>query len=108
MLMISLGEQTSWTATLALPAAFVVSAVTELVVLSTGTANATGLSRPHDPRGEVDDPWEARVRCHRGERAYIAVEMDRDPSSEHRPICASCAQTSPTFVRQVRREAAES
>ncbi|SNR65466.1 Purine-cytosine permease [Haloechinothrix alba] len=107
MLMIGIDEQTSWSATLALPVAFVVSAITELIVLSTGKTDASGLSRPHDPRHEVDDPWEARVRCHRCEKAYIAVEMDRDPSNEHRAICASCAQTSPTFVRQARREAAE-
>jgi hypothetical protein len=63
------------------------------------------LDRPYDPRSEVDDPWEARVRCESCGLAYIAYEMDRDPSSGHRPICASCASAKPSLLRDARREA---
>ena len=30
-------------------------------------------------------------RCSRCHKSYVAVEMDRDPSRGHEPICASCA-----------------
>jgi purine-cytosine permease-like protein len=63
------------------------------------------LDRPYDPRSEVDDQWEARVRCDSCGLAYIAYEMDRDPSSGHRPICASCASAKPSLLRDARREA---
>jgi hypothetical protein len=35
--------------------------------------------------------WDDRIRCDSCEKSYVAVEMDRDPSRGHRPICASCA-----------------
>jgi purine-cytosine permease-like protein len=63
------------------------------------------LERPYDPRSEVDDEWEARVRCAFCDRSYIAYEMDRDPASGHRPICASCASARPSLLREARREA---
>jgi purine-cytosine permease-like protein len=47
--------------------------------------------RPFDPVKEVDDPWEARIRCHRCEKYYVAQEMDRDPTANHQAICAACA-----------------
>ena len=49
------------------------------------------MARPNDPIDEVDDAWEARVRCHRCDRSYVAHEMDRDPTAEHQAICAACA-----------------
>jgi hypothetical protein len=61
--------------------------------------------RPHDPATEVDDPWEARVRCHACDRAYLAVEMDRDPTAGHQAICAVCA-SSPAFVSAAAAESA--
>nr|WP_272924003.1 cytosine permease [Streptomyces sp. SID3343] len=63
------------------------------------------LDRPGDPRDEVDDIWQVRVRCHRCDHSYIAVEMDRDPSTADRaPICADCAGRSTPFLRAARRE----
>lgn len=62
------------------------------------------MSRPGDPALEVDDPSEARVRCHACDRSYIALEMDRDPTAGHQAICAECA-TSPAFYRASRNEA---
>lgn len=50
------------------------------------------LQRDGDPRNEVSDPWEARVKCHVCDHSYIAVEMDRDPSVPGSPaICVACA-----------------
>ncbi|EKF21261.1 permease for cytosine/purine, uracil, thiamine, allantoin family protein [Mycolicibacterium hassiacum DSM 44199] len=64
------------------------------------------LDRPYDPREEVDDPWAARIECHRCGDAYIAYEMDRDPSANHQPICLACASDTPGFVRHASAEAA--
>lgn len=105
IVMLSVDEQNAWTATWALPSAFVVAALGEWVALATGSEVAE-LGRPYDPRTEVDDVWEARVRCHRCTKAYVALEMDRDPSAGHQPICAACAQASATFLKAARREAA--
>ncbi len=57
------------------------------------------LRRGNDPRDEVDDPWEARVRCHVCNKSYVAQEMDRDPSSDHAAICSGCAAASAPFYR---------
>jgi purine-cytosine permease-like protein len=59
--------------------------------LLTGERYSGVLKRRHDPRTEVDDPWEARVLCASCSRSYIAQEMDRNPASaELTPICAEC------------------
>ncbi|MFF4796073.1 purine-cytosine permease family protein [Streptomyces sp. NPDC001276] len=64
------------------------------------------LDRPGDPRDEVDDIWQARVRCHACDHSYIAAEMDRDPSIEgHDAICADCAGRSTAFRRAALHEA---
>lgn len=63
------------------------------------------VERPHDPRREVDDHWEARVRCHRCGSAYVAYEMDRDPARHHQPICLACASDHREFLRAARAEA---
>ena len=49
------------------------------------------MARPYDPIDEVEDAWEARVRCHRCDKSYVAHEMDRDPTGGHEAICAACA-----------------
>ena len=49
------------------------------------------MARPNDPAAEVDDAWEARLRCHKCDKYYVAHEMDRDPTAGHQTICASCA-----------------
>ena len=54
------------------------------------------MERPDDPTDEVDDPWEARVRCHACDKSYIAQEMDRDPTAGHQAICAACAPAGPS------------
>jgi purine-cytosine permease-like protein len=63
-------------------------------------------ARPFDPRGEVDDPWQVRIRCHRCGDAYIAYEMDRDPSADHQAICLACASNTPGFLRAADAEGA--
>jgi hypothetical protein len=62
------------------------------------------MARPNDPALEVDDAWEARVRCHRCTKSYLAREMDRDPTAGQQPICAACA-TGTAFYAAARREA---
>jgi hypothetical protein len=62
------------------------------------------MARPYDPIDEVPDAWEARVRCHRCDRSYVAHEMDRDPTAGHEAICAACA-TGPAFHAAAREEA---
>ncbi len=61
--------------------------------------------RPHDPRDEVSDMWEDRVRCGACDRYYVAYEMDRDPSAGHSPVCAACAAASPSLVGSAHEEA---
>ncbi len=65
------------------------------------------MDRPHDPRNEVDDPWSARIRCHVCHQAYIAHEMDRDPSAGHAPICLACASDQSEFLKAARVEAGQ-
>ena len=60
------------------------------------------MERPGDPALEVDDPREARVRCHRCDRSYIAHEMDRDPIAGHQAICAECATGRAFYRRRAR------
>jgi hypothetical protein len=63
------------------------------------------LERPYDPKEEVEDPWEARVRCSQCDHSYLAVEMDRDPRSSYAPLCAACATVAgPDFHRQAASE----
>ena len=64
------------------------------------------MNRPGDPALEVDDPSEARVRCHACDRSYIAQEMDRDPIAGHQAIARSA--TSPAFYRASHEEAKSS
>src|SRR5690554_5501496 len=50
------------------------------------------LQRGFDPRNEVENVWEARIRCHVCEYSFIAIEMDRDPSAVGHPaICLACS-----------------
>lgn len=105
VVMLSVDDIESWMATYAMPAGFVVSAAVQWIGMSVSSPAAGVLRRPYEVHDEVDDAWEARVRCHGCDKAYIALEMDRDPSNGHRPICASCAQASPSFYRHARAEA---
>lgn len=60
------------------------------------------LHRGEDPRNEVEDAWEARIKCHACDKSYIAIEMDRDPSANGAAICSRCAAASPRFYRAAR------
>ncbi|MCV7065582.1 thiamine permease [Mycolicibacterium farcinogenes] len=103
--LLTFGDPASWTATWALALAFAVSAVSEACGLFARGRSQTVLERTHDPRDEVSDPWSVHVQCHVCARSYIAVEMDRDPSSGYEAICAEHAQSSPVFLHAARREA---
>jgi hypothetical protein len=87
----SLAAHPAFAATWGPPLTFVI-AVAAYAAVRAAVGNRSDLvHRPHDVRDEVSDEWETRVRCHRCERSYIAIEMDRDPSAGHQAICASCA-----------------
>ncbi|MFK0003387.1 purine-cytosine permease family protein [Paenarthrobacter sp. NPDC090522] len=63
------------------------------------------LRRRNDPRDEVDDIWEARIRCHACDHSYIAAEMDRDPSVPGQPpICSACAGLSRRYLNACKHE----
>ncbi|MFC7752862.1 purine-cytosine permease family protein [Tsukamurella soli] len=89
------------------PAAFVVAGLLYAVALRFSRPGWFTMARPHDPRDEVDDVWEARIRCHRCEDSYIAFETDRDPSAAHAPICLACASDDREFQRAAAKEAAD-
>jgi purine-cytosine permease-like protein len=85
-------------ATWSAPITFVLSAAGYLAVARYDAL----LARGNDPRDEVEDEWEARVRCHACDKSYIAVEMDRDPAAGGAAICSGCASASPTFYGAAR------
>jgi len=86
-----------------LPLTFAIAFGVYLAALTAAKPGWFRMSRPYDPTEEVDDPWEARVRCHVCEKSYVAREMDRDPTAEHKAICAACA-TGPAFYAAARQE----
>jgi len=87
------------------PVTLAVAIALYLIAIRVGRPGWYRLSRPGDPRDEVDDAWATRIRCGRCDRAYAAIEMDRDPEHGHRAICAACASESPSFYRRARQEA---
>ncbi|MBB4683848.1 SCP2 sterol-binding domain-containing protein [Amycolatopsis jiangsuensis] len=89
------------------PATFLIAFAGYSAALLVSRADAV-LSRPHDPRSEVADPWASRIRCHTCGLSYVAQEMDRDPSAEHQAICCACAAGSPAFLAAARHEALRS
>ena len=95
----------SFGATWGPPITFVIAAGLQWAMLAATTEKPWAMARGNDPRDEVDDPWEARVRCHVCQRSYIAFEMDRDPSHGNEAICAGCASESTTFYHAARVEA---
>jgi hypothetical protein len=89
--------------------ALVITFVLAVLISAVGKAVRRGRSaavagRPHDPRDEVEDVWQDRIRCHVCHRSYVAVEMDRDPTHGNEAICAACA-TSSAFLDAVAAEA---
>jgi hypothetical protein len=105
LILLNVGDAGDWTQTWFSPLTFVTSVVVYAASLEFARRSWWVLDRPHDPRDEVDDPWEARIRCGSCQKSYIAQEMDRDPEHGQRPICQSCAQASPTFYRHAHEEA---
>ena len=95
----------SFGATWAPPITLVIAVGLQWVLLAATSEKSWVMKRGHDPRTEVKDPWEARVRCHVCDRSYIAIEMDRDPSHDHKAICAGCASESTTFYHAAHEEA---
>ncbi|WP_454817373.1 purine-cytosine permease family protein [Labrys neptuniae] len=87
------------------PITLAIAVVIYAASLGIARANWYIVSRPHDPRSEVDDPWTARIRCSHCAQAYIAHEMDRDPSFRHEPICLACASDRREFLLAARAEA---
>ncbi|MFC0452286.1 purine-cytosine permease family protein [Rhodococcus jostii] len=86
-------------ATWSTPVTFVLAAAAYATVFKLQSKNIL-LQRSHDPRDEVADIWETRVKCHVCDHSYIAVEMDRDPSTTGSPaICAACAGLSRSYRR---------
>jgi purine-cytosine permease-like protein len=81
------GLATTW----ALLITFVLAVVSYAAFLSAGRGRQTVLDRPFDPHSEVNDLWNDRIQCAICDKSYVAIEIDRDPSNGHRPICASCA-----------------
>lgn len=89
------------------PVSFVLAAAIYGAALGFSRDGWCTMLRPHDPRDEVDDMWEARIQCHRCQDSYIAYEMDRDPAANHAPICLACASDDLEFQRAADKEAAE-
>jgi purine-cytosine permease-like protein len=74
-----------------LPLTFVISVAVYAAALTISKPGWFTMGRPYDPLDEVDDAWEARIRCHACDKSYVAREMDRDPAADHQAICAACA-----------------
>lgn len=95
-------------ATWSAPITFVLAATLYAVGRALTAERHVRLRRPHDPRAEVEDPWEARVRCMSCERSYLAQEMDRNPAVPDRaPICAECGSNDTSYLRAAYAEARE-
>jgi hypothetical protein len=91
-------------ATWSTPLTFGLGALLYALVFKTQSRKVL-LRRTNDPRDEVDDIWEARIRCHACDHSYIAVEMDRDPSHAGlAAICTACAGLSKSYLEACRTE----
>jgi purine-cytosine permease-like protein len=88
-----------------LPLTFVLGFVIYTAATHFAKPSWFAMRRENDPALEVDDPDEARVRCHSCDKSYLAREMDRDPSAGQQAICAECGSTSGPFYHAARVEA---
>lgn len=100
-----LAGETAFANTWALPIVAGVALVLYLAARAVARPSWETMSRPHDPRTEVEDPWSARVRCGACGHLYLAAETDRDPSEGQRPVCAVCATTSVRLYHAAHQEA---
>lgn len=93
------------------PVAFLLAGGIYAVALRFAKLSWFTMERPFDPRTEVEaageDPWEARIECYRCGDAYVAFEMDRDPSHNHAAICLACASDDREFQKAADAEAKE-
>jgi purine-cytosine permease-like protein len=101
-----IASNSSLASTWALVITFILAVAIYAAFLLAGRGNQTELTRPFDPHTEVDDLWDDRVQCAACDKSYVAVEIDRDPSNGHQPICAACA-TGRKFRAATLAEAAE-
>jgi purine-cytosine permease-like protein len=84
---------------------FTIAAVLYSLLRTVTRQASAALARPADPRDEVPDVWEVRVRCSSCSKSYIAQEMDRDPSTPGRnPVCADCASSNSAFLTAAARD----
>jgi hypothetical protein len=100
-----LAGETAFANTWALPIDAGIALVLFLIARTLARPSWETMSRPHDPRSEVDDPWNARIRCGACGHLYLAAEIDRDPSEGQRPVCAVCATTSTRLYHAAHLEA---
>lgn len=94
-----------WGETWYAPATLVFSFLFYLGALALARDYDFVLARRFDPRRLVDDPWEARIRCHVCDMSYVAQEMDCDPSAGQQAICAACAASDEAYLRAAHAEA---
>ncbi|MQY33825.1 hypothetical protein SRB17_17900 [Streptomyces sp. RB17] len=71
--------------------ALVVSSALYAVVVKVRPVVAPDAS---DPRGEVADPAATWAECHRCEKAYVVLEMDREAAVGAPAVCDACATAS--------------
>lgn len=91
---ITLTEQTSDALLAQLAPVVTVVLAAGLYWLALATAPSPVRDLGDDPRDEVSDIWQARIRCHVCDRSYVAVEMDREPRAGLAPVCSACAADS--------------
>jgi len=101
---VMLASNEPFTNTWAAPFAFVIAGAAYAGLHAIARPGWFTLSRPADPRDEVDDAWSARIRCAGCDKAYVAVEMDRHPGTGD-PLCGACADQDGSLHALARREA---
>lgn len=101
-----LATGSTFSLTFALIITYAVSTVVYGVALMFARSGWFTVVRPADPAQEFVDPWEVHVQCHKCEKSYVVVEMDRDPSNQHEAICVSCA-TGHEFQAAARSDSAQ-
>jgi hypothetical protein len=100
-----LAGETAFANTWALPIDAGVALVLYLFARALARPSWETMARPNDPRAEVDDPWNARIRCGTCGHLYLAAEIDRDPSKDQQPVCDVCATTSTRLYHAAHLEA---
>jgi purine-cytosine permease-like protein len=102
------GTEGSWYVLTAPLITLIVASAFYAIALNVRSYDSMKMKRAHDPRDEVDDIWSTRIECHVCERSYTALEMDRDPSADHKAICSACAEMNRPFLAAAYEEAKRS